>query len=404
LRKDLTRILSHPHGVDLTKPFAKTKNIPISIALFVKNATIPIFVSITQILDNISITIFIKSIFHSPTLIFHFTKYGGARSWSMESLPSYFQNRYDFGAFYAQLDPTISPNQDFWYNVSMYETLNDQNIEHAKVGVQTETTDYFYENTLIEFPVAFLCFKDENSKTKVDLFFGIEGANLQIDTSKQRNRLDYVTFIGIFDEKWNEILRLNNDNKIPLSVNQNKWETKSLMDMESFSVLPGLYNYEFQLQDKMSDNLGVYKDTLAIPDYWKNELMLSDIILSGPVFRIVEPARFKKGDVIFNPHMFLAYEKRETVGLYFEIYNLLYDYADRTNFEVTWLLKETGADEAELETVKSTLQYSGAARDDKIYFNLELSDTDSGDYELVILVKDMISEAEVSKKVRLTVQ
>ena len=100
--------------------------------------------------------------------------------------------------------------------------------------------------------------------------------------------------------------------------------------------------------------------------------------------------------------MFSAYEERETVGIYFEIYNLVYDFADRTNFEVTWWLKEAD-DEEEIEAVKSTLQYSGEARDDKIYINLELADTDSGVYELVLHVKDMISDAEVSKKVKLTV-
>ena len=102
--------------------------------------------------------------------------------------------------------------------------------------------------------------------------------------------------------------------------------------------------------------------------------------------------------------MFSPYDERDTIGLYFEIYNLLYDYTDRTNFEVSWLLREAGDDDTEDEAFKSTLPYSGQTRDDNIYFNLELSDTDSGEYELIILVKDMVSEAEVSKKVELTVR
>ena len=152
----------------------------------------------------------------------------------------------------------------------------------------------------------------------------------------------------------------------------------------------------------MSENLGVYKGSVTFPDYWKTELMLSDIILSDTVSRKSEPGHFKKGDIEFSPHMFSAYEERETVGIYFEIYNLVYDFADRTNFEVTWWLKEADDDE-EIDAVQSTLPYSGKSRDDTIYINLELSDTDSCEYELVILVKDMISKVEVSKKVRLTV-
>jgi len=101
--------------------------------------------------------------------------------------------------------------------------------------------------------------------------------------------------------------------------------------------------------------------------------------------------------------MFSAYNQRETVGLYFEIYNLFYDHDDRTKFEVSWWLGEGGDEEMDEDAVKSSLQYSGETRDDKIYFNIELSDTASGNYELAILVKDIISEKEVIKKVRLTV-
>jgi len=339
-----------------------------------------------------------------PELIFHFRKYSDIRGWFLESLPYSFSNRSDFGGLYAQIDPSISLSLDISEKLWMYEELNNENIENVKVGLKTETTEYEYKNPLFNFPFKILFFKDEKSKTKVDLFYVIEGAHLQLNISKQSNYLSFATFTVFFDEKWKEIIRYTNDNYVPLNVDQDEWESASIANMDKFSILPGEYNFEFQLQDKISDNLGVYQGSLTIPNYWKNELMLSDIILSGPVSRKDEPSRFKKGDITFSPHMFTAYEERETVGLYIEIYNLLYDYTDRTNFEVTWLLKEEGTDETEAEVVKSSLQYSGETRDDKIYFNLDLLDTDSDDYELVILVKDMISEVEVSKKVKLTIQ
>jgi len=341
--------------------------------------------------------------YNRQEMIFHFRKYSGNRGWLMETLPSYFQNRGDFGGQYALLDPSFSRNQDFYNNLWRLELLNNQNIENVKVGLHTETTDYIYEKDLIEFPLEILSFKGENFKTAVDWFYGIEGTDLQLNRSDQGNQLSFSTYIGIFDTTWNEIVRLNYDIIIPLNVNQDEWESSSFIETESFSVPPGDYYCEFQLQDKVSDNLGVYKGSLTIPDYWKNELMLSDIILSGSVSRKYEPSLFKKGDIEFSPHMFSAYGEDETVGLYFEIYNLVYDFNDRTNFEITWMLKEAGEDETEPAVVKSTLQYSGETRDDKIYINLELADTDSGDYELDILVKDMVSGVEVSKKVTLSV-
>jgi GWxTD domain-containing protein len=336
-------------------------------------------------------------------LIFHFSKHSDVIGWFLESMPYSFANRGDFGGLYAQFDPTINRNPEVDLRLYRYEELNKENIEKVEVGFKTETSDYVYEDNLIEFPLDYLCFKDENFNTRVDFFYGVDGENFTLDISKQKNFLSYVTFIGIFDLNWTEIVRLNYDQRIPVNVEEDKWEEMSIVETEGFSIRPGGYNFELQLQDKMSDNMGVYKGTITIPNYWTNELMLSDIVLSDTVSRKTEPTRFKRGDIAFSPHMFTAYGEEETVGIYFEIYNLVYDYGDRTNFEITWWLEEVGVDEADIEAVQSTLPYNGKSRDDNIYINLNLSDTDSGDYELVILVKDIVSKAEVSKKVRLTV-
>jgi GWxTD domain-containing protein len=341
--------------------------------------------------------------YNRQEIIFHFRKYGDSRGWMMESLPGYFENRGDFGGHYAQFDPTNFQNRNFYENIWRYEELNEENIENAEIGVQTETSDYSYENPLIDFPIGFLSFKGENSKTTVDWFYKIEGTDLQLDTLQKRNHVNYSVFIGIFDTTWHEISRLNYDNDIPLDTDYDEWQSSWFIDSETISVPPGSYNCEFQLADNVSDNLGVFKGMLDIPDYWKNELMLSDIILSGPVSRNDKSSRFKKGDVIYNPHMFTAYSEGDTVGLYFEIYNLLYDFTDRTDFEITWSLKEADEDEDEPPVIKSTVQYSGETRDDKIYLNIDLSDTDSDDYELEVLVKDVISEEEASQEVRLSI-
>jgi hypothetical protein len=101
--------------------------------------------------------------------------------------------------------------------------------------------------------------------------------------------------------------------------------------------------------------------------------------------------------------MFTAFPENATVGIYMEIYNLAYDYNDRTTFAVSWYLREAGEDDEEGDLVQSALQYSGNSRDDKIYFNLELSDIDSDEYELIIRVKDIISDIEKSQIVKLTV-
>jgi hypothetical protein len=284
-----------------------------------------------------------------------------------------------------------------------YIELNEQSIENVKVGLKTETTEYKFPKTLIDFPLDYLCFKGKDSKTEVYLFYGIEGEHLQIDESNPKNRLLYSTFVGLFDDQWNEVLRQNMDYIVPLEVTADQWEENSFIELERFSLYPGNYHGEFQIRDKISDHMGVYKGKISVPDYRKNDLLLSDILLSGPVSKKSDREIFTKGDLAFSPHMFNGFSEDATIGIYVEVYNLVYDVDDRTKFEITWSLKEAEEEEDESDMIKSSLQYSGQSRDDKIYFNLELADTDSGNYEMIISVKDLNSQSEASKKVKLIV-
>jgi hypothetical protein len=132
--------------------------------------------------------------------------------------------------------------------------------------------------------------------------------------------------------------------------------------------------------------------------------MLSDVILSGPVNRNPDYAPYKKGDIEYDPHMFSAYREKGTIGVYLEVYNLLLDTSDRTNFEVTWFLQSYEEDGIGDEIMQSSLQYSGGSKDDIIFFNLSLTDIESEDYEIGIIVKDLVSEAQVRKRVKVSVR
>ena len=341
---------------------------------------------------------------YRPEMIFHFSKHSDLRGWYLESLPYTFSQRGDFGGMYSLFDPTMSPPQDFLFNLPRYEELNEESIEHVKIGLHTETTDYEYEMNLIDFPLEYLCFKEEDLKTEVYLLYGISGDNLQVDDLSQKNSLSFSTFIGLYDEQWNKVLRHVDEQLLPIDLTVDEWEKSLIIELKQFTLNPGKYNFEFQIRDKMSDNLGVYKGKIYIPDYGGSELKLSDILLSGPLFHEKEKDSFKKDNISFNPHMFTAFTKDETVGLYVEVYNLLYDIYDRTKFEVTWSLREAEEDDPDSEILKSIIEYSGQSREDKIYFNLELSDMDSGEYELIISVKDQNSQAEAAKKVNLSIR
>jgi hypothetical protein len=341
---------------------------------------------------------------NQPEMIFHFRKHAEARGWFLESLPYAFSNRGDFGGVYALLDPTFEQTVDLADRQLRYEQLNRQNIKLVDLGLNTESVEYDYEKSLVEFPLKLISFKSSDTQTDVDLYYWISGSIFQLNTSESGNQLVYSKFISFFDENWNRVVNHSQQKKVPLLLSPEVWEESGFVDSENVSVPPGKYYCEIQFENKVSNNLGVYKGTVIIPDYSKEYLMLSDVILSGPVSRKEGFSYFKRGDIAYEPHMFSAFHKQETFGIYMEVYNLLLDTSDRTSFEVTWYLRSAESDDEGRDLVQSSIQYSGNSKDDKIYFNVELTDIEMGDYEMVVKVKDMISDFETRKIVKLSVR
>ena len=82
--------------------------------------------------------------------------------------------------------------------------------------------------------------------------------------------------------------------------------------------------------------MGFFKGEHQFEDLWiKDSLLVSDVILSGPIRPAENAGKFVKGDIRYNPHMFSDFKMGEEIGLYFEIYNLFYNPEGQTNFRIT---------------------------------------------------------------------
>lgn len=366
--------------------------------------------------------------YNRSELAFHFTKYKGTTGWVIESMPFSVNYREEINPLYWRLQPLIESKYFGGVNekleerirgfndiIDVADKLSKMNVKFVEIGVKTETTEYKYDKKPLEFPFDFLTFKGKNGKTSVELYYGIEGKKVELETGKQGNTMNLSRFVGIYDWNWNECLRINKDDRIPVNLTPEQWKNSSATDMEQFEVSPGIYNYEFHLQDNVSDKLGVYKDSLAVDDYWRDNLMLSDVILSTPIDTANKNLPFKKGNLSYDPRMFSDFKKDAVIGIYSELYNLNFDSKNNTHYEVTLTFQPFGTDKESgkniatrftqrlfgkrEEIISSTYKYSGSSRDEVLYFNLKPESEKSGKFELIISVRDLNSNKQVSKKV-----
>jgi hypothetical protein len=354
-------------------------------------------------------------------MIFHFIKHGPSRGWLLESMPTYFENRWELGYPYRFIDPTRGENFETEDIRMYYQWMNKVSKQDVKVGIRSETSDFEFEAEPLTVPIQFLTFKGEDGLTKVELYYGLQGADIDLIAEKGRTFIKLNKFIGIYDQYWDTAYEVKEREKFSISVSQEAWASSVVMQMENFQTKPGYYFYEIQIEDEASGRLAAFKDTCIIRNYMIDSLTLSDIILSSTLKFGERRGLFRKGDLTYSPHMFTQYEQDETVGLYFEVYNLVFDQDDRTRYQAKWTLSRIEVSRevsfwgsiwqffedlfsGETDTVTSTLEYDGITRDDKVYFNLVLQDQDSGRYELLINVKDKISSMQASRRVEFVIK
>lgn len=358
-----------------------------------------------------------------PELIFHFTKWGGDSGWILSSLPITFEGRWDLGGIYGRLDPKTPGYENLAYSdlTTYYEQVDFDAQAHARIGIQTETSDYQRtEIESLEFPLHFITFRGEEGKLLLEAYYGLSGEAALLKSTEEGTVLALDEFFGFYDEHWNEVSKLRSENKIKIGLTQEQWRLANIVDVRRFQVMPGKYHFEVQIRDRVSGKMGVYKGEHYFEDLWsKDSLLVSDVILSGPITPVENTGKFVKEGMRYNPHMFSDFKIGEGIGLYLEIYNLFYNAEGQTNFRITCTLQPYGVGAAgskdiigffkslfdkDKEAVSTSYDYSGQTRNEKIYINFDFKGNGAGRYELVLDINDLQTGKTVRKRVGVKIQ
>ncbi len=355
-----------------------------------------------------------------PEMIFHFKKYGGFLGWVIEAIPYAPAGREDLDPKYGQLSVvSFMDRPDIEQVKRMCVEFKNETLEDLKSALQTESSDYRYISKPLTIPYTFKSFKGENNQTDLELYYLLEGNQTVLDRSQSPPELHLKTFLGMYDRNWDPSVRIKKTEKVPVDVRPDAWKYNSAVRLDRTSIKPGSHVYELQFTDLLSHRTGVYRDTLQIVNYNTNQLLSSDVILSNPITVKTEYSKFTKNDITYTPHMFSAYPSNATIGIYFEIYNLILNNEFKTHFNVECSLKPAGPIENLKEQklygfFKSLLgkdgqtgtafDYQGISRDESIYLNLAVGKQETGIYDLIINIKDLNSGQEYTKKVGITIE
>ncbi|MFC1492998.1 GWxTD domain-containing protein [candidate division KSB1 bacterium] len=193
----------------------------------------------------------------------------------------------------------------------------------------------------------------------------------------------------------------------------------NIVTINSFIIHPDSLEYTYQLKEGKKDIIGFRQAPLMIRDLSGDELLMSDLMLyyKPPNAGIAEffPLTEVK-DERLSPYPFPEIRPSESLYLYFELYNLNTFYPENS-FEIGIDISSTGG---KYNIFKKTWNWLRRAKktdigvnykrtvtenDSKELIVLDLGDLRSGEYNLIVIIKDSEGEkiqAESGKVIRIS--
>lgn len=246
----------------------------------------------------------------------------------------------------------------------------------------------------------FAAFKGQGDNTEMMVSF-----ELPIDGFAKIDSIHYKE--GIFlsgnnsKDRQSFIENLRPDYKIhAYQLTRNK-----LIDNIRFQVKPDVYQYSLELVEEQNKAMFVSRDSIRIPDFSGNSLMVSDIILADKIEQGVPNSNFIRNNLFILPNIRRQYKQNGVMYIYFEIYNLLPDEQDETFYIIensliadshkSFISKLFGKSASRATIVNA---YSGKQPDDFVLQAINLADLKAGNYHLEIKISDQNSGEIITKK------
>lgn len=185
------------------------------------------------------------------------------------------------------------------------------------------------------------------------------------------------------------------------------------VDSQQMDAPPGGHQVSMEFETASGSTVAVQRRDVSVPDFAREELMLSDVMLAYGVEEIYgdEAARgatIERRGLSIEPAPWSVFGKEQPVYLYFEIYNLAQGADGVTDYEMEARLlpKDDGGGLGgfvrnllgRTEGVSVALPGSGTSADEGHYLILDASNQEQGLYTLTLRVRDSVSGKTVERE------
>jgi len=282
--------------------------------------------------------------------------------------------------------------------------------------------DYFEDYTPkfagpnITVPYNIVQLKDENyNYTDVYVNYGLAA----IDSLKNGNVYNYKHEWGLFffDSLYNPIVQMKKE-IVQLPVSHKvivEPDSTLLVNSLKMTVYPDTGTLAFEIIRKFDNGVSSNHFKFKAKKFRPYDFGMSDIILASKVGKNNPSfATINRGNIGLLPNPTSTFTNNESLFIYYEIYNLKLDDNGFNNYEQKLVLEKENKSSSLSKTVNSllnivglgkkkeevivTTKYQTQQKDPRMYFQMDMSTYQPGNYIVTIIVKDNLTGKEASSK------
>jgi hypothetical protein len=229
----------------------------------------------------------------------------------------------------------------------------------------------------------------------------------------------YTVSAAFLDSQHNVVARKSQEIKLPTVPNEEEDDEEEEDRAKNVRLIPAqllftlpqeYYRLAIAVEELDTERKSAYRTTMAFNDY-RYDLAISDIVFASKIAPAERQSPFNRGALEVVPHPLRRYLRSEPVPVYFEIYNLEADDDGLSQYAVEYRIVPASAYKAsfwdrfdgERPIVSSTFESSSHGTTDRIHISIDTDNLREGSYDLMITVRDDITQAVVYRKDSFTI-
>ncbi|MBT5872054.1 MAG: GWxTD domain-containing protein [Candidatus Latescibacteria bacterium] len=301
---------------------------------------------------------------------------------------------------------------------SIQSRFHPQKMAERLIRTNPESYQFDYGGQPLDYLYDLVTYRGIEGETVLEFAYSVPAWQLGSVSDGQGLKTWFDSHLVLSDHDFNRAA--NRSTRIgPLERPLTAGKTKALgVDLHtaivSLKVPPGDYNSAVEVRDEATRRIGIFQQSLHVPDYSATELALSDIRLASSIVPADNVGPFVRNGLHIEPNPARIFQNSEPVSFYYEIYNLKKDVTGqsryRTELEVStreqsgnivWrFLSELGnliRRSDDRESVSMLFEDEGESSSEFKYTSIDTGDTSSGRYVLTLTVTDLSTDRSTSK-------